>query len=65
VTGKGLIPTWPEMGHNLPPVTIDHILAERRIRILSYEVDDIPGSDHRAVYARLAVPPSLSGHSAR
>jgi endonuclease/exonuclease/phosphatase (EEP) superfamily protein YafD len=63
VTGGGLIPTWPEMGHHLPPVTIDHILAELRIRILSYAVDDIPGSDHRAVYARLAVPPSLPGDS--
>ncbi len=32
VTGNGLIPTWPEFGHHLPPITIDHILAQRGIR---------------------------------
>jgi endonuclease/exonuclease/phosphatase (EEP) superfamily protein YafD len=56
VTGNGLTPTWPEFGHQLPPITIDHILAQRGIRVLSYAVEDIPGSDHRAVYARLAIP---------
>ena len=60
VTGQGLTPTWPEMGRTLPPITIDHILAQRGIRILSYSVDDIPGSDHRAVYARLAIPADLA-----
>ena len=56
VTGNGLTPTWPEFGHRLPPITIDHILAQREIRVTSYAVEDIPGSDHRAVYARLAIP---------
>jgi endonuclease/exonuclease/phosphatase (EEP) superfamily protein YafD len=64
VTGNGLEPTWPEMGRSLPPITIDHILAQRGIRILSYSVDDIPGSDHRAVYARLAIPAALAGDAA-
>jgi endonuclease/exonuclease/phosphatase (EEP) superfamily protein YafD len=61
VTGNGLIPTWPATVHHLPPITIDHILADRRIRILSYEVDDLPGSDHHAIYAQLAVPPRATG----
>ncbi len=59
VTGKGLTPTWPAAGRRLPPVTIDHVLADRRIGIVSYAVEDVPGSDHRAVYARLAVPAVL------
>lgn len=58
VTGKGLIGTWPQGRVLPPPVTIDHVLAERGIAILGYEVEDLPGSDHRAVFARLAVPPS-------
>ncbi len=64
VTGNGLIPTWPEFGHHLPPITIDHILAQQGIRIVSYSVEDIPGSDHRAVYARLAIPPRLASDAA-
>jgi endonuclease/exonuclease/phosphatase (EEP) superfamily protein YafD len=56
VTGAGLTPTWPARRRILPPVTIDHILADRRIRIADYAVETIPGSDHRTVYARLAIP---------
>jgi endonuclease/exonuclease/phosphatase (EEP) superfamily protein YafD len=61
VTGNGLVPTWPATVHHLPPITIDHVLADSRIRIVSFEVDDLPGSDHRALFARLAVPPRASG----
>lgn len=57
VTGRGLEPTWP-VGEGLfpPPVTIDHVLADRRIGIAGYAVEELPGSDHRAVFARLIVP---------
>jgi endonuclease/exonuclease/phosphatase family metal-dependent hydrolase len=57
VTGQGLEPTWP-VGDGLfpPPVTIDHVLADRRIGIAGYEVADLPGSDHRTVFARLVLP---------
>lgn len=55
-TGNGLTPTWPAGSIFPPPVTIDHVLADRRIDILDYAVEDIPGSDHRAVYARLSLP---------
>lgn len=54
-TGKGLEPTWP-VGRRLLPVTIDHVLADERIGISDYEVIDLPGSDHRAIFARLVLP---------
>jgi endonuclease/exonuclease/phosphatase family metal-dependent hydrolase len=37
-------------------VTIDHVLADRRLGIVEYDVEGIPGSDHRAVEAELALP---------
>jgi endonuclease/exonuclease/phosphatase (EEP) superfamily protein YafD len=56
VAGKGLEPTFPAGGHMIPPVTIDHVLAEPAFGVVSYSVEDIPGSDHRAVEAELALP---------
>lgn len=57
-TGQGLIATWPA-GKPIPPlVTIDHVFADRRLGIAGYGVDDLPGSDHRAVHASLFIPPS-------
>jgi endonuclease/exonuclease/phosphatase (EEP) superfamily protein YafD len=56
--GEGLTPTWPEIrGENrYLPVTIDHVLCEReRVGVLDYDVLDLPGSDHRTVYAELVV----------
>lgn len=56
VAGKGLEPTFPASGHLIPPVTIDHVLADHRLGIVSYSVVDLPGSDHHAVEAELALP---------
>jgi endonuclease/exonuclease/phosphatase (EEP) superfamily protein YafD len=56
VTGDGLEPTWPAGQLLPPPVTIDHLLADRRVAIVDYRVEDLPGSDHRAVFTRLAIP---------
>lgn len=56
VAGEGLEPTFPAEGHLIPPVTIDHVLADHRLGIVSYAVADIPDSDHRAVEAELALP---------
>jgi endonuclease/exonuclease/phosphatase (EEP) superfamily protein YafD len=56
VMGRGLEPTWPASGFRSPPVTIDHVLADRRIGIADYEVIDLPGSDHRTVFAQLVLP---------
>lgn len=55
-TGKGLEPTWPS-GLTIPPlITIDHVLADRRLGVAEYGVENLPGSDHRAIYARLFMP---------
>lgn len=57
-TGKGLEPTFPTMGHRLlpPTITIDHVLADRRLGIADYGVVNLPGSDHRAIHAQLVLP---------
>lgn len=53
-TGRGFAPTWPERGSWLPPpVTIDHVLTSESIGVRGYEVFDVPGTDHRAVFADL------------
>ncbi len=57
VAGMGLVPTWPNRDHDLPPViTIDHVLADQRLDFVDYGVEDLPGSDHRPVHAELALP---------
>jgi endonuclease/exonuclease/phosphatase (EEP) superfamily protein YafD len=55
--GAGLVGTWgPYNGRPLPPVAIDHVLADRRIGVRDVQVHDVPRSDHRAVLAYLVVP---------
>ncbi len=54
--GDGLTPTWPTNRRIPPVVAIDHVLADERIGVRDYSVEDLPGSDHRAVYAELALP---------
>jgi endonuclease/exonuclease/phosphatase (EEP) superfamily protein YafD len=56
VAGQGLEPTFPQEGHLIPPVTIDHVLADRRLGIVEYAVEPLLDSDHRAVAATLALP---------
>jgi len=57
VAGMGLVPTWPNRDHGLPLViTIDHVLADDRLGIVDYGVEDLPGSDHRPIHAELALP---------
>jgi endonuclease/exonuclease/phosphatase (EEP) superfamily protein YafD len=56
-TGKGLDGTYPGDGSLFPPpITIDHILADRRLGVVSYEVEPLPGSDHHAIFAELTLP---------
>ena len=54
-TGEGLTMTWP--AHGLIPafVTIDHILFGDAITALDSDVVGVPGSDHHAVVAELAI----------
>jgi endonuclease/exonuclease/phosphatase (EEP) superfamily protein YafD len=55
--GTGLHATWPALGvHHALPITIDHVLVDRRVRVLSVHVEHLPGSDHRAVVAELVLP---------
>ncbi|HEX2357563.1 MAG TPA: endonuclease/exonuclease/phosphatase family protein [Micromonosporaceae bacterium] len=57
--GQGLAGTWgPYDGDPIPPVTIDHVLVDRRVGVRSVSVHGIPGSDHRAVLAELSLPPA-------
>lgn len=51
VTGKGLEPTWPNRRRFPPLIAIDHVLADERIGIADFAVADLPGTDHRAVFA--------------
>lgn len=56
-TGKGLEPTWPS--RQVFPwglMTIDHVLADRRLGVAEYGVEGLPGSDHRAIHAELVLP---------
>ncbi len=56
-TGRGLEPTWPTSRHRFmpPSIAIDHVLADERLGIADYAVADLPGSDHRAVYAEIVL----------
>jgi endonuclease/exonuclease/phosphatase family protein len=58
VAGKGLEPTWPSgsWASRLLPITIDHVLADERLGIADYAVEDLSGSDHRAIYTQLIMP---------
>jgi endonuclease/exonuclease/phosphatase (EEP) superfamily protein YafD len=54
--GEGLNPTWPAGALWPPPVTIDHVLVDSRCPVDTFQVIDIPGSDHRAIVTRFVVP---------
>ncbi|MFB4315102.1 endonuclease/exonuclease/phosphatase family protein [Actinomadura sp. 21ATH] len=54
-TGNGLAPTWGPGGAG-PPLTIDHVLFDRRGAATAYAVHDLAGSDHRAVFAAIRLP---------
>ncbi|MBY8870858.1 endonuclease/exonuclease/phosphatase family protein [Micromonospora sp. PLK6-60] len=55
--GAGLVGTWgPYDGDPIPPVTIDHVLVDRRIAVHAVSVHAVPGSDHRAALATLRLP---------
>lgn len=55
--GAGLIGTWgPYDGDLIPPVTIDHVLVDRRIGVRAVSVHPLAGSDHRPVLAELTLP---------
>ncbi len=47
--------TWPSWWRRPFGVTIDHVLVAGPVGVRGVEVLDVPGSDHRAVLARLLV----------
>ena len=56
--------TGSRYGREIPAVLghhIDHILPSREVGVAQIEVIPLPGSDHRAVWARLRVPLRSSG----
>lgn len=55
VTGRGFMSTWPQ-GGGLPGVAIDHVLADERMSVLAFDVHPLRGTDHRPVFAELALP---------
>ncbi|MFC5745736.1 endonuclease/exonuclease/phosphatase family protein [Actinomadura rugatobispora] len=57
VTGGGLRPTWPAGWRGrVPPVTLDHVLADARAAVRGFEIHRLPGTDHRPVQADLTLP---------
>lgn len=54
--GEGLVWTWPALRRRALPLTIDHVLVDRRVRVERVTVLRVPGSDHRAVIAELRLP---------
>lgn len=55
--GAGLRGTWgPYDGDPIPPVTIDHVLVDRRIAVRAVEVHPLARTDHRPVLATLTLP---------
>jgi len=54
-TGTALTRTWGRPGKE-PWLTLDHVLASRGCAVLACSVHPIPGSDHRAVYAKIRLP---------
>jgi endonuclease/exonuclease/phosphatase (EEP) superfamily protein YafD len=53
--GKGLVPTWGPVGR-LAVLAIDHVVVDPGCAVLAASVHNLPGSDHRAVYAELRLP---------
>ncbi|GIJ54857.1 endonuclease [Virgisporangium aurantiacum] len=60
VAGTGLRSTWPADGRLMPGVTLDRVLADRRVGVRAARPYRIPGTDHRAFYADLVLPAPTS-----
>jgi endonuclease/exonuclease/phosphatase (EEP) superfamily protein YafD len=57
VTGGGFRSTWPyDEKWYLPGVTLDRVLADRRVGVRAARPYRTPGSDHKAIYAELVLP---------
>ncbi|MPY99686.1 MAG: endonuclease/exonuclease/phosphatase family protein [Actinophytocola sp.] len=54
-TGAALETTWLRR-RAAPPVTLDHVLVDDRAAVRDFEVIDVDGSDHSAVFAAITLP---------
>jgi len=55
--GKGLVPTWgPEPRGRPALLAFDHVLVDPRCAVLATSAHRVPGSDHKALYARFRLP---------
>ncbi|WP_138759859.1 endonuclease/exonuclease/phosphatase family protein [Modestobacter altitudinis] len=57
VTGQAMRPTWSPVRVPVPRLTLDHVLVDPRIGVVSLAVVHVPGTDHRALVADLRLPP--------
>lgn len=55
--GQGLVATWPSYFPRWFGVQIDHVFTSDGLLAGSLQVLDLPGSDHRALLARIILPP--------
>ena len=55
--GQGLVATWPTAWPRWLGVQIDHVFTSGGPRAADLSVLDLPGSDHRALFTRIVVPP--------
>jgi endonuclease/exonuclease/phosphatase (EEP) superfamily protein YafD len=53
--GRGLVRTWPALGPLPPLLHLDHVLVSDDLAVLAVHERTVPGSDHLAVVADLAL----------
>ena len=59
--GRGLVPTWgPRPGGELAVLAIDHVLLDPRCAVRAVSAYNLPGTDHRALCARIQLPGGAS-----
>lgn len=56
MTGQGLTATWNAAWPRWFGAQIDHVLTAGPLRIVSLQILDLPGSDHRALLAQVRAP---------
>ena len=56
--GDGLDTTWPYEAWSVPPITIDHFLADPRIGALYFGSAPVRNTDHKTIWATLTLPGS-------
>jgi len=60
--GRGLVPTWgPRPGGELAMLSLDHILLDPRCAVRAVSAYKLPGTDHRALFAKIQLPRAAAG----